>query len=198
MSQRDKTFKPDKPFSLEDWEPGNGGEGVPIFTAAKPLRDVPTLGQPAMNEDEIAELFMSESLEGGIFGRKLLDRLGNVVKAVNSLVAAQNDAQRFKALVDEAERLGGPEHKERILRMAGCRLVNARIWYMHPDRPTLINSKWYFRQELDAAPNFPLLMAFCAWWNATLDGKIHHVITDNTRVFSIDELRAAASQYNLA
>jgi len=185
-------------FSLEDWEPESGHtDDGRIISPEKSVHDVPTVGQPSVTEDEIAELFMSESLEGGFLGRKLLDRLGNVVKEVNALMSAQNDAPRFKALVDEAERLGGPAHKERILRMAGCRLVLAKIFYMNPDHPTFINANFYVRQELDSAPNFPLLMAFCAWWNAKLDAKIHHVLTDASRMFSVDELRAAAAQYDL-
>jgi uncharacterized protein Usg len=190
---------PGAKVNLEDWEPeSDTPDDGRIISPDKSARELPTLGQPSVTEDEIADLFMSESLEGGILGRKLLDRLGNVVKEVNALVAAQNDAQRFKALVDEAERLGGPAHKERILRMAGCRLVLAKIWYMNPDHPTLINGNYYVRQELDSAPNFPLLIAFCAWWNKTLDGQIHHVVTNASKVFSIDELRAAAAQYELS
>ena len=53
------------------------------------------------------------------------------------------------------------------------RLTTAEILYHMPDHPMLLQS--YIWQELDIAPKFPVLGKFLAFWEHSLDGKLHSV-----------------------
>ncbi len=53
------------------------------------------------------------------------------------------------------------------------RLTTAEILYHLPDHPVLLQS--YIWQELDVAPEFPVLRKFLAFWERELDGKLHSV-----------------------
>lgn len=65
------------------------------------------------------------------------------------------------------------------LQMRAYRLTTAEILYHMPDHPALLQS--YIWQELDLAPQFPVLRKFLDFWEHNLDGKLHSV-----RVASID------------
>lgn len=53
------------------------------------------------------------------------------------------------------------------------RLTTAEIIYHMPDHYHLLQS--YIWQELDLAPNFPVLKGFLDFWERSLDGKLHSV-----------------------
>ena len=53
------------------------------------------------------------------------------------------------------------------------RLTTAEILYHMPDHPVLLQS--YIWQELDIAPEFPVLHKFLSFWEKQLDGKLHSV-----------------------
>jgi uncharacterized protein Usg len=53
------------------------------------------------------------------------------------------------------------------------RLTTAEILYHLPDHPRLLQS--YIWQELDIAPQFPVLRKFLEFWNTNLEGKLHSV-----------------------
>ncbi len=60
---------------------------------------------------------------------------------------------------------------EKLLR--DYRLTTAEILYRLPDYPMLLQS--YTWQELDRAPNFPILQKFLDFWETSLEGKLHSV-----------------------
>lgn len=59
------------------------------------------------------------------------------------------------------------------LMLKDYRLTTAEILYHLPDHPALLQS--YIWQELDIAPQFPVLNRFLAFWESQLDGKLHSV-----------------------
>jgi uncharacterized protein Usg len=59
------------------------------------------------------------------------------------------------------------------LQMRDYRLTTAEILYHLPDHPGLLQS--YIWQELDLAPQFPILRKFLDFWEHNLDGRLHSV-----------------------
>ena len=57
--------------------------------------------------------------------------------------------------------------------LQGYRLTTAEILYHLPDHPTVLQT--YIWQELDIAPEFPVLQKFLDFWTRELDGKLHSV-----------------------
>lgn len=57
--------------------------------------------------------------------------------------------------------------------LRGYRLTTAEIIYRMPDHPDLLQT--YVWQELDLAPEFPVLRQFLDFWQRNLDGKLHTV-----------------------
>jgi uncharacterized protein Usg len=53
------------------------------------------------------------------------------------------------------------------------RLTTAEIFYHLPDFPKLLQS--YVWQEMDHAPDFPILRKFLKFWESHLDGRLHSV-----------------------
>jgi uncharacterized protein Usg len=53
------------------------------------------------------------------------------------------------------------------------RLTTAEILYYMPDHPVLLQS--YIWQDLDMAPQFPVLSRFLSFWERELEGKLHSV-----------------------
>lgn len=63
--------------------------------------------------------------------------------------------------------------KDIALMLQDYRLTTAEILYHLPDHPSLLQS--YVWQELDLAPEFPILHKFLDFWHRNLDGKLHSV-----------------------
>jgi uncharacterized protein Usg len=59
------------------------------------------------------------------------------------------------------------------LQLKDYRLTTAEILYRMPDHPGLLQS--FIWQELDLAPDFPVLRRFLAFWRRELDGPVHSV-----------------------
>lgn len=53
------------------------------------------------------------------------------------------------------------------------RLTTAEILYHMPDHPFILQS--YTWQDLDMAPEFPILNKFLTFWERELDGRLHSV-----------------------
>jgi len=53
------------------------------------------------------------------------------------------------------------------------RLTTAEIIYHLPDHPSLLQN--FIWQDLDLAPEFPVLHRFLHFWQKSLDGKVHSV-----------------------
>lgn len=58
-------------------------------------------------------------------------------------------------------------------RLFAYRLTTAEITYHLPDHPALLQN--YIWQDLDLAPEFPVLRRFLGYWQRNLDGKLHSV-----------------------
>jgi len=76
------------------------------------------------------------------------------------------------------ERQAAAERKEIQMRdvelmVKDYRLTTAEILYHMPDHPSLLQT--YVWQSLDIAPKFPVLHKFLAFWETSLDGRLHSV-----------------------
>lgn len=59
------------------------------------------------------------------------------------------------------------------LQLKDYRLTTAEILYHMPDRPSLLQS--FTWQDLDIAPEYPVLHKFLRFWHASIEGKLHSV-----------------------
>ena len=59
------------------------------------------------------------------------------------------------------------------LQLKDYRLTTAEILYRMPDHPGLLQT--YVWQELDIAPEFPVLHKFLDFWQRQIEGKLHSV-----------------------
>ncbi len=75
------------------------------------------------------------------------------------------------------------------LQMQGYRLTTAEIIYHLPDYPRLLQS--YIWQELDLAPQYPILKKFLDFWEDNLDGRLHSVKLASREVVRPSEFRLA-------
>lgn len=74
-----------------------------------------------------------------------------------------------------------------LRQLEGYRLTTAEILYRLPDHPTLLQS--YVWQDLDIAPEFPVLNRFLRFWQDSLDGPLHSVRVASKGIVSAAELR---------
>jgi uncharacterized protein Usg len=81
------------------------------------------------------------------------------------------------------------------LAMRGYRLTTAEILYHMPDHPGLLQA--FVWQELDRAPNFPVLNKFLKYWQTNLDGKVHSVRVAARGLFSAAELKHTGTEFTL-
>jgi uncharacterized protein Usg len=65
------------------------------------------------------------------------------------------------------------------------RLTTAEILYFMPDHPMILQS--YVWQELDLAPDFPVLKKFLGFWEKELDGRLYSVRVDNCKLIKASE-----------
>jgi uncharacterized protein Usg len=73
------------------------------------------------------------------------------------------------------------------VQLDGYRLTTAEILYHMPDHPGLLQT--YIWQDLDLAPQFPVLHKFLDFWSRQLDGKLHSVRVGSLPVISSGEWR---------
>lgn len=59
------------------------------------------------------------------------------------------------------------------LQLKDYRLTTAEILYHLPDHPGLLQS--FVWQDMDLAPEYPVLHKFLDFWDRELDGKVHSV-----------------------
>ena len=74
------------------------------------------------------------------------------------------------------------------------RLTTAEILYHLPDHPAVLQS--YVWQEMDLAPDYPILRRFLAFWQRELHGKLHSVRVGSARLIQPSKLRHV-SEYRL-
>jgi len=70
------------------------------------------------------------------------------------------------------------------------RLTTAEILYHMPDHPRLLQT--YVWQELDLAPEFPVLRRFLDFWRRELDGKLYSVRVASASLITPAEWRHPA------
>ena len=76
------------------------------------------------------------------------------------------------------------------LQLQNYRLTTAEIIYRLPDHPALLQS--YIWQELDLAPEFPMLRKFLDFWTRNIEGKLHTVRIAQAQLVKAAEIRANA------
>ncbi len=80
-------------------------------------------------------------------------------------------------------------------RLRGYRLTTAEILYHMPDHPELLQS--FIWQELDMAPNFPVLNRFLRFWDTSIEGRLHSVRVAARGLISDAELNFTNGEFSL-
>ncbi len=75
------------------------------------------------------------------------------------------------------------------------RLTTAEIVYRMPDHPELLQT--YLWQDLDIAPDYPVLAKFLVFWQRELDGKLYSVRIASAPLAKPPRLRAAGAYMQL-
>ena len=79
--------------------------------------------------------------------------------------------------------------------LEGYRLTTAEILYRLPDHPHLVQS--FIWQELDIAPQFPVLRRFLDFWERSIEGKLHSVKVAQAPLIAMPKLRYGATSFTL-
>lgn len=79
--------------------------------------------------------------------------------------------------------------------LEGYRLTTAEILYHLPDHPHLVQS--FIWQELDIAPQFPVLRKFLDFWKSNIEGKLHSVKVAQAPLITPPKLHYAAASFTL-
>ena len=66
------------------------------------------------------------------------------------------------------------------LQLSGYGITTAHILYHMPDFESVLQS--YIWQDYDQAPYFPVLQRFLAFWERSLDGRLHTVRVSSSRL----------------
>jgi uncharacterized protein Usg len=90
-----------------------------------------------------------------------------------------------------AENVSGDFRKQ----LAGYGLTTAHILYRRPDHPWLLQS--YVWQDYDLCPDFPELFKFLAFWERSLDGKLHTISVAHSGLIKPAEIRSADGLFSL-
>ena len=81
------------------------------------------------------------------------------------------------------------------LQLRSYRLTTAEILYHMPDHPNLLQS--FIWQDLDIAPEFPVLHRFLDFWTREIEGKLHSVKVGHAAIITPGELRVAKASFRL-
>ena len=79
--------------------------------------------------------------------------------------------------------------------LEGYRLTTAEILYHLPDHPHLVQS--FIWQELDLAPQFPVLRKFLAFWESNIEGRLHSVKVAQAPLITPSKLSYAVTSFTL-
>jgi uncharacterized protein Usg len=77
------------------------------------------------------------------------------------------------------------------LQLRNYRLTTAEILYHLPDHPAVLQS--FVWQNLDIAPEFPVLQKFLQFWVRNIDGKLHSVKVGHAGLITPGEMRSVTS-----
>ncbi len=75
------------------------------------------------------------------------------------------------------------------------RLTTAEILYHLPDHPALLQS--FVWQQLDLAPDFPVLRRFLEFWTRNIEGKLHSVKVAQAPLITPGRMRYATASFSL-
>jgi uncharacterized protein Usg len=78
-------------------------------------------------------------------------------------------------------------HSPMLLQLQGYRLTTAEILYHLPDHPAVLQS--FVWQELDMAPEYPVLHKFLRFWREKIEGQLHSVRIAAVGIISPGEWR---------
>ncbi|PIW26617.1 MAG: Usg family protein [Rhodospirillales bacterium CG15_BIG_FIL_POST_REV_8_21_14_020_66_15] len=81
------------------------------------------------------------------------------------------------------------------MQLSGYRLTTAEITYRRPDHLHLLQD--YIWQDLDIAPDFPVLRRFLEFWENNLDGPLHSVRVASVALVRPAEFRLIEGQLRL-
>jgi uncharacterized protein Usg len=81
------------------------------------------------------------------------------------------------------------------LQLKDYRLTTAEILYHFPDHPDLLQT--FVWQDLDMAPEFPVLRRFLGFWHRSLEGKLHSVRVASAQLVKPAEFRLAGAYMTL-
>jgi uncharacterized protein Usg len=81
------------------------------------------------------------------------------------------------------------------LQLKDYRLTTAEILYHLPDHPGLLQS--FVWQDMDIAPEYPVLHKFLDFWNRELDGKVHSVRIASARLTRPARVRHTRTWFRL-
>jgi uncharacterized protein Usg len=79
--------------------------------------------------------------------------------------------------------------------LADYRLTTAEILYRLPDHPAVLQS--YLWQDLDLAPQFPVLRKFLDFWEREIEGKLYQVRVASAGLIKPAEFHANAALLTL-
>lgn len=74
-------------------------------------------------------------------------------------------------------------------------LTTAEIIYHMPDHPNVLQT--FVWQNLDQAPNFPVLAKFLRYWESNIDGRLHSVNIASKQLSQPATIRIADELYRL-
>ena len=81
------------------------------------------------------------------------------------------------------------------LQLRDYRLTTAEILYRLPDHPSLLQS--FIWQNMDIAPDFPVLQRFLAFWERNIEGRLHSVKVASAKLITPGEFRIASASFTL-
>jgi uncharacterized protein Usg len=73
------------------------------------------------------------------------------------------------------------------------RLTTAEILYHLPDFPDFLQT--YVWQEMDLAPEFPILQEFLDFWQREIEGKLHSVTVASCELIKPTEMHFAKVEF---
>ena len=86
-------------------------------------------------------------------------------------------------------------HTNLYHQLKGYRLTTAEILYHLPDHPALLQS--FVWQQLDIAPEYPVLRKFLDFWTHNIEGRLHSVQVAQAPVISPEGMRYARVSLSL-
>jgi uncharacterized protein Usg len=79
--------------------------------------------------------------------------------------------------------------------LEGYGLTTANIYYRLPDHPAIVQS--YVWQDYDLQPQFPQLRKFLAFWETSLDGRLHSVHVAHSGLIKPAEFSLVDKEFHL-